>query len=515
LFPDVPSIAVEGVLDEDGTVRIECRSTASEAACSQCGVLSGRVHGWCARTLADVPMGGRNVLLVMSLRRMTCLSAGCPRRTFREQIPGMTRRWARRTDRLSEVVARFGIEVAGRAGVRLLQAAGVAISRDTVLRTVMRRPLPHDPALGPVPRVLSVDDVAIRRGQRYATMIIDAETHRRVDVLPDRLSGTLADWLKAHPGVEIVCRDGSSSYAEAIRQGAPVAVQVSDRWHLWHGLGDAVEKTVVAHAGCWKPSPGRAVKTAPPAAAAARVSRPIDERTAARHKAVHDFLGQGVGLLECARRLGWALNTVKRYARAETSAELQRPPHYRRTLVDPYRDHLRRKLIDDPTVPVTRLLAEIRQQGYAGSANLLVRYINQGRLDLEQAPPAPRKVKSWIMTRPDDLPAAQNQQLSDIIGLCPELDQLTDLVRRFADMLTNRQSQKLSAWIESAHTSGFPALRSFVNGLKLDLEAVTAGLTLPFSNGPMEGANTKVKLLKRQIYGRAGFPLLRQRILLN
>jgi hypothetical protein len=445
---------------------------------------------------------------------MLCLAEDCSRHTFREQIPGMTRRWARRTDRLGEIVAQFGIEVAGRAGVRLLQAAGVMISRDTILRTVMRRPLPCDPA-GAVPRVLSVDDVAIRRGRTYATMIIDAETHRRVDVLPDRLSATLAAWLKAHPGAEIVCRDGSSSYAEAIRAGAPQAVQVSDRWHLWHGLGGAVEKTVIAHADCWKPPTGKPLKTTPPAATAAREGRPIDERTAARHAAVHDLLSQGVGLLECARQLGWGLNTVKRYARAETATQLQRPPHYRPTLVDAYRDHLRRRLLTDPTVPITHLLAEIRDLGYPGSANLMVRYINQGRLDLEHVPPAPRKVKSWIMTRPDDLPATDRRHLADILGLCPELNQLTDLVRRFADMLTNRRPEKLTAWMESAHSSAFPPLRSFVNGLKLDLDAVTAGLTLPFSNGPMEGANTKVKLLKRQMYGRAGFPLLRQRILLN
>jgi Transposase len=192
--------------------------------------------------LADVPVGGRKVLLVLRVRRMLCVSAQCSQRTFREQIPGMTRRWARRTDRLGEVIARFGIEVAGRAGVRMLQAVGVGISRDTVLRVVMRQPLPFEATGAQVPRVLSVDDVAIRRGRRYATMIIDAETHRRIDVLPDRLSGTLADWLKAHPGAEFVCRDGSSSYAAAVREGAPSAVQVSDRWHLWHGLGGAVEK---------------------------------------------------------------------------------------------------------------------------------------------------------------------------------------------------------------------------------------------------------------------------------
>jgi len=139
----------------------------------------GRVHGWCSRTLADVPVGGRKMLLVLCLRRLMCRTRDCPQRTFREQVPGLTQRWARRTDRLTAMITRFGIEAAGRAGVRFLEAAGVSISRDTVLRAVMRQPLPFDLDREPVPRVLSVDDVAIRRGQRYATMILDAVTHRR------------------------------------------------------------------------------------------------------------------------------------------------------------------------------------------------------------------------------------------------------------------------------------------------------------------------------------------------
>jgi hypothetical protein len=257
------------------------------------------------------------------------------------------------------------------------------------------------------------------------------------------------------------------------------------------------------------------VKRVPPAAAAARANRPIDDRTSLRHKAVHDLLGQGIGLLECSRRLGWALNTVKRYARAETAGQLHLPPRFRATLVDPYRDYLRRRMIEDPHFPVKYLLAEIRDRGYPGSANLLDRYIHDGRLDLERQPPAPKKVKGWIMTRPEDLSRGDQGHLADLQNLCPDLAKITGLVRQFAGMLTTRQAKELPTWMETAQSSGFPALRSFVNGLRLDLKAVTAGLTLPYSNGPMEGANTKVKLIKRQMYGRAGFPLLRQRILLS
>ncbi len=233
----------------------------------------------------------------LQVRRLVCAVTRCPQRTFREQVPELARRYARRTLRLTATVGWLAVAVAGRAGAAVLAGLGMSISRSTVLRVLMALPVPHSPT----PTVLSVDDVALRRGHRYATVLIDAVTHRRVDVLLDRRAATLTAWLREHPGAEIVCRDGSAAYAEAIRRGAPEAVQVSDRWHLWHGVAGAVAKTVITHSVCW-----RAAQQSGP-------TRPIDERTWTRHAAVHELRGQGVGLLECSRRLGWALNTIKRY----------------------------------------------------------------------------------------------------------------------------------------------------------------------------------------------------------
>jgi transposase len=301
--------------------------------------------------------------------------------------------------------------------------------------------------------------------------------------------------------VQVVCRDGSAAYAEAIRAGAPQALQVSDRWHLWANLAKAVEKTVIAHSQCWRDGP-------------IRPDQPLDERTRERHQAVHALLNEGHGLPESARRLGWALNTVKRYARAASANDLKRPPRYRDTLVDPFRDHLRRRRAEHPDVPVTRLLNEIGNSGYTGSANLLVRYLNQGRADTVRTPPSPRRLVSWQMTKPGDLPAHHQEHLRDLRTICAHLSVLAERVGQFADLLTGRRGDDLDAWMTTVDTDDLPALHGFVHGLRKDRAAVVAGLTLPYSNGPIEGSNTKVKFLKRQMYGRTGFDLLRQRILL-
>ncbi|WP_424534335.1 transposase [Sphaerisporangium viridialbum] len=163
---------------------------------------------------------------------------------------------------------------------------------------------------------------------------------------------------------------------------------------------------------------------------------------------------------------------------------------------------------------MTHLLAEIRQLGYPGSADLLVRYLNQGRADPMRTPPSPRWLTSWIMTRPENLPAHHRRHLDDLTGSRPRMTALAGRVREFATIRTQRRGHDLEAWITAVRGDDLPALYAFVHGLAKDLPAVIAGLTLPYSNNPMKGANTKVKLIKRQMYGRAGFSLLRQRILL-
>lgn len=165
--------------------------------------------------------------------------------------------------------------------------------------------------------MIGVDDFALCRRHRYATIITDAETGRRVEVLPHRKRATLESWLREQSGVEVVCRDGSATYAEAVRRALPDAVQVSDRWHLWHNLCDKVQLEVRAHAGCWAtinpPRPGGV----------------HEQTTRERWNKIHDLLGQGVGLLDCSRRLGVALNTVKRYSRMPEPQVLRIAPNYR------------------------------------------------------------------------------------------------------------------------------------------------------------------------------------------
>ncbi|MFE3206272.1 ISL3 family transposase [Embleya sp. NPDC059237] len=501
VFSGLSPLVVEDVADEGERIVVRARTPLDTAVCPVCGASSGRVHGYHWRTVADIPVDVRRVVVRVRVRRLVCPTRGC-RHTFREQVPGVLDRYQRRTARLSRQVKAVVKELAGRAGSRLLAILAVGLSRHTALRTLLRIPLPT----GRVPRVIGVDDFALRRRHRYATVVIDAETHERIDVLPDRTADTLEAWLREHPGVEVVCRDGSATYAEAIRRALPDAVQVADRWHLWHNLCEAALSEVKAHSTCWA-----TVLDAP------IYDGPRARTTLERWHQVHDLLNQGVGLLECARRLQLALNTVKRYARADRPERMLRVPKYRASLVDPYREHLRKRRVEDPAVPVRHLFEEIKALGYEGCVNLLHKYINQGRADADRSHISPRRLARMLLTRPDNLKPEHHDLLARLTAACPEMTQLAAHITDFAQLLTPHEGNAdgLSRWIVQARATDLPHLHSFARGLDRDRDAVIAALTLPYSNGPTEGVNTKTKRIARQMHGRAGFTLLRHRILLG
>jgi transposase len=500
VFSGLSALSVEDVEDAGDVIVVRASTRGDEVACPACGTPTGRVHAFHERVLADVPVDGRRVLVRLQIRRMRCPVTECARRTFREQVPGLIERYQRRTARLSEQVRGVVRELAGRASARLLPALGIAVGRDTAVRVLLGIPLPDHAT----PRVLGIDDFALRRCHDYATVVIDADTGARIDVLPGRGAEVVADWLRTHPGVEVVCRDGSTAYAQAVRDALPHAIQVADRWHLWHGMCDAAGREVAAHSACWASATGlRQGKLA--------------ETTLQRWQQIHALREAGVGLLDCSRRLGLALNTVKRYARAATPERIQQVPKYRACMVDPYRDHLRARREQEPGVGATALLGEIRALGYSGSQNLLVRYLNQGRHLDEHPHLSPRRAARLLLTRPGNLTERQRERVEALTVACPEMTALAAAVRSFADLLLPCKDNpvRLAAWTTAAREADLPHVHSFSRGIDQDIDAVTAAITLDHHNGRTEGVNTKTKLLKRQMYGRAGFALLRHRILLG
>jgi transposase len=521
LLPHLAGVIVEEVVAAAGLLLVLARARTAMAACPKCGTGSGRVHSRYQRRLADAAVGGRQVEIRLDVRRFFCPAPGCKRKTFVEQVDGLTTRYARKTPLLAGVLGHIAVALAGRAGSRLASGLDVPASRQVMLRLVMATPDPE----AATPRVLGVDDFAIRRGQHYGTLLIDCETGAPLDLIEGRDAQPLADWLAARPGVEVICRDRASAFADGARAGAPDAVQVADRFHLWQNLAKAVEKCVAAHRACLAgpappPEPG---DQAPPGAVPAETRAPeltgkFAERAKRNHALVHALRAEGRGIREIARHLGWGQHTVQRYDRAATWEELVdgRWKGPRPSRLDPFKPYLDQHA-DGRHGSFTRLFREIKAMGYDGSYPVVRDYLSQraARAPLPPAPPTVRDVTNWLCRRPDTLGEDEQPRLKAILDRCPELQAASGQVRGFAIMITSLTGQDLPQWMADAREAALPGISSFAKGLEQDLDAVTQGLTTTWSSGPVEGRVNHIKMVKRQMFGRASLPLLRKRVLLT
>ncbi len=445
-----------------------------------------------------------HVEIDLLIRRFRCPAADCSRVTFAEQITGLTSPHARFTPLAERMLEAIGLGLAGKAGARLAERIGLPTGRNTLLRRV--RALP-DPDVGVV-TVLGVDDFGLRRGRVYGTVLVDLDRHRPVDLLADREAATFAGWLTEHPGAQVICRDRAGAYVDGARTGAPDAVEVADRWHLWHNLAGHVEATVARHRSCLTglpPTQGDAV--APPSdtgemVATARAEH-FEQRAFVRHAreryaAVQALKAQGLGIKPIMRQLGLAKETVRKYYRAGSIEDvLAKTRDGRGSILTRWEPYLHER-VNAGIANGSQLFREIRDQGYTGSRAVVLAYLRPLRAAgtaPPTAPPAPkvRTVTRWVLTDPDHLDEDETLALKKALTSCEHLRTLAGHVTTFARILAARHGDQLNDWIAAVDADDLPELHRFTRGLLRDHDAVLNGLTLPHSSGQVEGTVTASK----------------------
>jgi transposase len=545
LFPHLASFRLDYISVEGDRVTFRVRPTRRSARCPLCRRVSRRVHSRYQRTLADLPLSSRPVVLHVQVRRFRCSNRQCARAIFAERLPQVGSVRARRTPGQRRALEEIGFALGGAPGARLADSLGLPVSRATVLRLVCAAP---SPTLE-IPRVLGLDDWAWRRGRRYGSILVDLEQRRPVDLLPDRTAESVAQWLRDHPGVEIISRDRAGAYADGARHGAPGARQVADRFHLLANVGETLERVLGGQRTALRQAAAAvdrsAVGAAQPAVTAAvaepprltRIQQDQQARRAhrlARYEAVLVLHQQGFSQVAISQQLGLERKTIRRYLRADAFPE-RAPPSPRPSILGPYQAYLRSRWTEGCHNAHT-LWQEIQGQGFAGGEAIVRRYLAvwrtrpaaRGRAaqrlsgtDTGGPAPAaqPTRVLSprqarWLLLRAwDDLQPGEQRYRTHLLEGCPALREAQGLAEHFGRLVRERDLPAFHDWLKRAETSALPEFRSFVVGLRRDQAAVEAALTSEWSNGQTEGQINRLKCLKRQMFGRAKFPLLRQRVL--
>jgi transposase len=529
-LPDGLEITAISVAEQELQVRVTSNRLSSR--CPLCSTPSSAIHSYYRRKPLELPSTGKTVRLLLSVKKFFCRVACCPRKIFTERLPELLEPSSRLTTRLRSIVQAICAAFNAKGGARLGKQLGIRLSRMTFLRSLH---LMLTPPVGKM-KAIGIDDFAWKRGKRYGTVIIDLETHRLLDLLPDREAESVKQWLLAHPEIEIISRDRAGAYADGASQGAPQAQQIADRWHVCKNLGDAVEdylkrQPIQLPAA---PSSDTALPEVPvppvmPVPVAPVKRTRASQAKTARKQAVIDHVKsmhqEGNSIHTIAARLDLARNTVRRYVRIE--GPIQPTPRPRKpSQLDPFYDYLCQRFKDGCS-NAHQLFAELQEQGYRGgetSVRSFVARLRKGLSGMARPPKhakhgaavsagSPRELRWLLAKREEELTPEERQDLKRLLESSQEVKDLYGLLQSFLQMLRLRQPERLNGWMKEARASGIKELGSFVAGIERDYDAVRAGLTFPWSQGPVEGTVNKIKTHKRLMYGRASFPLLRQKLL--
>ncbi|MBB4351573.1 transposase [Rhizobium cellulosilyticum] len=489
-------------------VQVRLRSRALLGTCPACGRQSRRVQSRYLRRPADLPFGGRRVELAIVTRRFWCDAVLCGRRIFCEQFDsGVLARYGRRTQRLETIVHHLGLALGGRPAAAFANRLMVPVSNDTLLRVVRRRVADQDDEL----TVIGIDDFAFRRGQTYGTIVCDLERRKPVTLLPDRALDTSRAWLAGHQSISIVARDRRGGYGEAIAKALPNAEQVADRWHLMENSSRAFLDAVGKSMRQIRQAVGSNVVDPKLLTYAEKLQYEGYLRRQETNEAVRELSKKGTSIRQIVRQTGHSRKLVRDVLRGQRLDVFRTRP----SSLDSWLPWLNSRW-DEGARNASALWREMKTKGFAGQSGVVSQWAQRRRL-AEKAnqsglarTPSARVIARLMTTARDDLAKSEAILVAAIEVNVPELVVARTAIGDFQSMIRSKTARKLDEWLEAAKDS---LVGSFAGGVEKDLEAVRNAIISPWSNGQTEGQITRLKLIKRQMYGRAKLDLLQARLI--
>ena len=512
------------IISSDG-ITLHLHGKRKTAQCPECFKRSDSVHSCRRRRIQHLPCSGQTLWLVFSVRHWYCRNPACSRKIFAGSLAPFAGSHQQSSQALQNLQRQLGLIAGGEAGKRAATAAGLRCSADTLLRRVINTP---ETKQSGAPHV-GIDEWAWHRGHRYGTLIVNLDTHRPLVLLPGRDQRTLATWFRKYPEIQIVSRDRSGVYATAAREGAPQARQVADRWHLLKNIGDALERMMYRHiplirlvASELSPKKSPDPEPSVPAASLRRPERLKQQTRKKRHQRWTEVMAlhnKGCSFREISRITGLSRVTVSRWVRSGTFPEMStRPP--KRGLLDPWREWLKEQR-ESSNYNASRIWREMVARGFTGSETIVRDAVAKWRkgwnppVTTAVRLPSVSRVSRWLM--PWRITRDEENYASRFISLMcekePELKIAQQLALEFYRILKTQNKSQLSSWFTRVHESGSAEFRRVAAGMEADAAAICEAISSRWSNGVVEGHVNRLKMLKRQMYGRAGFELLRQRVM--
>ena len=499
--------AMQSVMRTDQTLIVVTTAEARTAACPLCGLLSRRIHSRYVRQVADLPCSGQKVRLQVTTRRFVCDAPHCRRRVFAERFGEVLPERSRRTSRLECIVHHLGLALGGRPAASFAKRLMLPVSNDTLLRVVRRRcRSPIEPLT-----VVGIDDWAFRRNHRYGTIVCDLERRRVVKLLPDREIATSVAWLANHPEIKILSRDRGGGYGEAATRALPHAIQVADRWHLMENASAAFLDAVRKSMRSIRSAIGATVINPELLTCAERLQYEGFLRREETNSAIMALAKTNVPIRQIVRRTGHSRKLVRQIIRGERTDVFRT----RQCSIDPYLPFLDVQWAGG-CHNGAELWRRLKAQGFRGSSRVVAEWATRRRRaekatnqQLQKVPSA-RTIARLMTTARDHLSKADSITIAAIETGLPILVQARTLVDKFHIMIRKRTDTALDPWITEARAS---LIASFATGIGNDRTAIHAAITEPWSNGQTEGQITKLKLVKRQMYGRAKIDLLQARLI--
>ena len=519
IFNNTNQFKVVSVDNETNSFIIYILSKNKKSLCPNCEESSLKVHSYYTRKFADLPAFGKYSKIVLRARKFYCDTLECPLKIFTERYPAHFKPYQRRTERLHNKLLNIALESGGKSAERICDQLSIPVSDTTLLRIIEKTELPSNNSV----IALGVDDWAIKKRERYGSILVDLSTNRPIGLLGDREENTLSGWLQERTQVKVISRDRYGNYQRGSTKGAPEAIQVTDRWHLLKNLGEAMRKILDREYSALKKvrEANRETRAAEPRLLKSTVATAQQEK----FKEVKSLLKQGVSILEISRRFKMSRITVRKYKHCE---ELPKKRCSAPTGLEKYLSYIKKRKAETPEIQLKTLHRELINLGYTGAYSTLsdglARYkmaIGNKRGEKKVLPTnlsfwRPSITSQLFFKEAKKLSKNEADLLSDLCDSSTVLEQSLRLIRQFRHMmLKDRSSEGLDSWISKAINSSIAELRGFANGLKLDLKSIKNAFDLAWSNGPVEGNVNKLKTLKRQMYGRCSLGLLEKRLVLT